>query len=147
MSENLRERLSAAFRDAGLEPADYLVFVPWQRPAEFFGLMQQANVFLDTIGFSGFNTIMQAIECGLPPVVFEGRFMRGRLGSGVMQRAGLPDVVARTSAEYCELAVRLATDTAFREDVRRRIESGKHRLYRDDAAVAGLAEFLEGLRS
>jgi predicted O-linked N-acetylglucosamine transferase (SPINDLY family) len=142
LTDNLRERLRGAFRSHGLEPSDYLVFLPWQHPAEFFGLMRQASVLLDTLGFSGFNTIMQAIECDLPVVAFEGRFMRGRLGSGIMQRAGLPDLVARTVDEYIELAVRLATQDAFSRDVRRRMEQGKSRLFRDDTAIVDLAEFL-----
>jgi hypothetical protein len=44
--------------------------------------MKQARLYLDTIGFSGFNTAMLAVECGLPVVTREGRFMRGRLASG-----------------------------------------------------------------
>lgn len=147
LTDNLQERLRAAFRDRDLEPADYLVFVPWQQPAEFFGLMRQASVFLDTLGFSGFNTVMQAIECDLPVVTFEGRFMRGRLGSGIMRRAELTDLVANTSEEYVALAVRLATDEDFRQDVRRRMESGKGRLFRDGAAIDSFAEFLTGLNS
>ncbi len=147
MTDNLRARLATAFRARGLEPADYLVFVPWQRPEEFFGLMRQADVFLDTVGFSGFNTVMQAIECDLPVVAFEGRFMRGRLGSGILQRAGLPDLSARTCTEYVKLAVRLATDDHFTQHVRRRMEPGKVRLFRDTAAIDGLVQFLGGLRS
>jgi predicted O-linked N-acetylglucosamine transferase (SPINDLY family) len=145
LSAMLRERLEGAFRGQGLEPSDYLEFVPWQPPEQFFGLLRQATALLDTVGFSGFNTIMQAIECDLPVVAFEGRFMRGRLGSGIMQRAGLPDLIARTGPEYVELVVRLATDDTFRRDVRKRLESGKEHLFRDGAAVAGLAEFLVGL--
>jgi predicted O-linked N-acetylglucosamine transferase (SPINDLY family) len=147
LTDNLQERLRAAFRTCDLEPADYLVFVPWQQPAEFFGLMRQASVFLDTLGFSGFNTVMQAIECDLPVVTFEGRFMRGRLGSGIMRRAELTDLVANTSEEYVALAVRLATDEDFRQDVRRRMESGKGRLFRDGAAIDSFTEFLTGLNS
>ena len=36
-----------------------------------------------TLGFSGFNTVMQAVECGLPVVTLRGEFLRGRLGSGI----------------------------------------------------------------
>lgn len=34
---------------------------------------------LDILRFSGYNTAVQAIECGLPRVTREGRFLRGRL--------------------------------------------------------------------
>ena len=51
-------------------------------------------MYLDSIGFSGFNTALQAVECGLPIVTREGRFMRGRLASGILKRMGLQDLVA-----------------------------------------------------
>jgi protein O-GlcNAc transferase len=142
LTQRLRRRLSAVFQERRLDPDEYLVFVPWQPAAGFFGLMQRADVMLDTIGFSGFNTAMQAIECGLPLVAFEARFMRGRLGSGIANKAGLPDLVARTTDEYVELSVRLATDEPFRSDVRRRIEAARGALFRDREAIDGLARFL-----
>jgi hypothetical protein len=75
--------------------------------------MKRADVFLDTIGFSGFNTVMQAVDCGLPVVTREGRFMRGRLGSAILDRMGLSDLVAKTENEYIDLAVKLAGDPHY----------------------------------
>lgn len=142
LTQRLRERVATVFRANDLDPDACLVSVPWQPRAAFFGLMQRADVLLDSVGFSGFNTIMQAFETGLPLVAFEGRFMRGRFGSGLMRAAALPDLVATTTDEYIELAVRLATDAAFRGEVRTRMQVGKERLFRDRAAIDGLAEFL-----
>lgn len=146
LAERLRERLFATFRARDLDPEDYLVFVPWLSPAEFFGLLARADVLLDTIGFSGFNTTMQAVECGIPIVAFEGRFMRGRLASGIVRAAGLPDLVARTHHEYVDLAARLATEPTLREEVRARLIGGRDRLFRDSRAIAGMADFLSELR-
>jgi protein O-GlcNAc transferase len=145
LSERLRDRLSVTFRAGGLDPSVYLTFIPWQNPAEFFGLLRQGGVLLDTIGFSGFNTLMQAVECTLPTVTFEGGFMRGRFGSGIMNRAGLPDLVARTRKDYVELAVRLATDGTYRLDVQRRMKQGQSLLFADAAPIHGLARFLQQL--
>jgi len=80
-SPALEERLARAFAGAGLRLADHATFTPHLDRGRFFALMQRAQLMLDTIGFSGFNTAMQAIECGLPIVSREGAFMRGRLGS------------------------------------------------------------------
>ena len=46
--------------------------------------MAQADVFLDSPGFSGFNTAMQAVECGLWIVAYEGARLRGRFASGML---------------------------------------------------------------
>ena len=96
---------SGAIGEAGLRFADCVTFVPTLDRARFFGLMQRAHLMLDTLGFSGFNTVIQAIECGLPVVSREGEFMRGRLGSGILRRMGMDSLVATTDEAYVELAV------------------------------------------
>jgi predicted O-linked N-acetylglucosamine transferase (SPINDLY family) len=99
-------------------------------------------VFLDTIGFSGFNTAMQAVECGLPIVTREGRFLRGRLASGILKRMGLPELVAQSEEDYVTLAVKLARDTEYREHIRSRIAASRHLLFEDVAPIRALEAFL-----
>jgi len=140
--EALIARLKAAFARAGLDYERYVIFVPpLVRPA-FYGLMKRADVLLDTIGFSGFNTAMQAVECGLPIVAWEGRFMRGRFASGVVKRMKLDDVVAKSEKEYIALAAKLAGDTAYREQIRARIVAARDVLYGDKAPIRALEEFM-----
>ena len=140
--EALIARLKAAFARAGLDYERYVTFVPpLVRPA-FYGLMKRADVLLDTIGFSGFNTTMQAVECGLPIVAWEGRFMRGRFASGVLKRMKLDDVVAKSEKEYIALAAKLAGDTAYREQIRARIVAARDVLYEDEAPIRALEEFM-----
>ena len=104
--------------------------------------MQQADVFLDTIGFSGFITATQGVECGLPIVTREGRFLRGRLSSGILKRTGLSELVARTEEEYVSLAIKLASDREYRQHVKTRIEESRHILYEDLEPIRGLERFL-----
>jgi len=138
----LRRRLEAAFADGGLDATKYLVFLPWQIRPAFFGLMQRVHMFLDTIGFSGFNTAMQAVECALPVVTREGRFLRGRFASGILKRMGLGDLVAQTDEEYISLAVRLAQDKKFRDEYRDLMDESRHVLFNDVAPVRALEAFL-----
>lgn len=142
LSERLRQRLAVAFRRAGLNPEDYLRFIPWLSQPAFHGLMQRACLYLDSIGFSGFNTALQAVECALPIVTCEGRFMRGRFASGILRRLGLPELVAATEEAYVALAVKLVEDASFRKDVSQRIVARRAALFRDEAPVRALEEFL-----
>ena len=143
MSRRLRHRLEAAFSLAGLNFSEYVQFVPWQTQAAFRGLLGQATVMLDTIGFSGFNTAMQAVEAGLPIVTREGRFLRGRLASGILRRVGLDELVVRSDEEYAGLAERLCRDTRWRSSMRQRIEERRPALWEDPAPIRALADFLE----
>ena len=99
-------------------------------------------MYLDTIGFSGFNTALQAVECGLPIVTREGRFLRGRLASGILKRLGLHELVVPTEQAYADLVVRLAEDSAYREALAARIEGSRAALYEDRAPVRALEDFL-----
>jgi predicted O-linked N-acetylglucosamine transferase (SPINDLY family) len=146
LSEKLRSRLDQAFRQAGVAFERHVIFVPWQRKAEFYGWLRRADVFLDTIGFSGFNTALQAIECGLPVVTREGRFMRGRLASGILKRMQLDELVAASEKDYVSLAVRLAGQADYRERIRAEIAARRGVLFNDRAPIAALEELLETLR-
>jgi predicted O-linked N-acetylglucosamine transferase (SPINDLY family) len=142
LSDKLHQRLRAAFAAHGLDADKFVSFVPWQSPERFRGLLAEAHVFLDTIGFSGFNTAMQAVECGLPIVTREGRFMRGRFASGILGRLGLRELVADSDDGYVELAVRVCQDSEYRRHLRKRIAAQRSVLYDDPAPVRALEEFL-----
>src|SRR5262249_1952114 len=129
LADILRERLEAAFAKRGLDFAKFGVFVPWLESRGFAGLMERADVFLDTIGFSGFNTAMQAVECGVPIVTRDGRFMRGRLASGILKRIGLQELVAATEEEYVGLVLRVIQDREYQARLRRLIRERRGAIY------------------
>jgi protein O-GlcNAc transferase len=142
LSERLRARLTAAFTAAGLDPERFLAWIPWQPRAAFLGLLARADVYLDTLRFSGFNTLMQAVEASLPCVSHEGRYLRGRLGSGILRRLELPELIATDGAAYVEIAVRLASDRAYRSDIAARMRLAAPRAYGDRSAVEALEHTL-----
>lgn len=147
LAEKLRARLGESFRRAGADFERQVTFLPWQSRASFRALLKRADLYLDTIGFSGFNTAVQAMECGLPIVAREGRFLRGRLASGVLRHLGLDELVAPSDEAYVELAATLAADRERRQALRRRIEAGRERLYRDPTPLDALQRFIETLVS
>ncbi|HEY2969867.1 MAG TPA: tetratricopeptide repeat protein [Casimicrobiaceae bacterium] len=142
LSEKLQRRLDSAFAQADMYFSEHAISLPWLNSPAFFGLLRRADVFLDTIGFSGFNTAMQGIECGLPIVAREGRFMRGRLASGIVTRLGLSELVAKTDQEYVDLAVKLGQDAGYRDRIHMRIEASRHLIFDDIAPVRALEDFL-----
>ena len=142
LTERLAERLRAAFAARGVDYDRYVTFVPWQTPRGFLGWLRNARVYLDTIGFSGFNTALHAVESSLPIVTREGRFLRGRLASGILKRLALDELVAPTEEAYIELAVRLAQDTDYHRSIATRMREARDVLYEDAATVRALEEFL-----
>jgi predicted O-linked N-acetylglucosamine transferase (SPINDLY family) len=110
--------------------------------------MRRAEVMLDTIGFSGFNTAMQAVECSLSIVTREGRFLRGRLAGGVLQALGLTERLAPDEQHYVDLAVALASDRSRRAVASQCNEQRRHTLYNDVQTMLAVYEcLLESIRS
>ena len=81
----IRARIASAFRRRGLDPRIYLRFLPKQRFEHFQLLLRSADVFLDSIEWSGANTTLEALRWDLPVVTLPGRFMRGRHSSAVLE--------------------------------------------------------------
>jgi len=142
LSEKLQSRLRGAFAARKLDFDRCVTFLPWQTNAAFHGWLARADVFLDTIGFSGFNTAVQAIQRALPIVTREGRFLRGRLASGPLKRIGLQELVAASEQDYVELAVRLVRDGDYCEHIEERMREGGGALFGDLAPIRGLEDFL-----
>ena len=138
----LETRLRAAFDAAGLEFDSHVTFIAALEPADFFGLMRHSALVLDTLGFSGFDVALQAIECAAPILAFEGEFMRGRLASGILRRLDLPQLVAGSTAEFVEKAAELARDSASRKELQARIAERREKLFGDLEPVRALENCL-----
>jgi len=142
VSMKLQKRLESSFAQQGLEFGEYGTFIPRQPLPAFYGILKRADLYLDTMGFSGFNTVMQAIECGLPVVTFEGRYMRGRFGVGILRRMGLPELIAQTEDQYAGIAVKLARGADDRREVRAAIEARRDIVVDDVGPIRALEAFL-----
>ena len=142
MSAQIEQRMRQTFAKAGVDYDRTVAWIPTLDRGRFFGLMKCATAMLDTIGFSGFNTALQALECHLPVVAFEGEFMRGRLASGPLRHLGLDELVATSAAEYARIALRLVDDIGWRAELEREIAQRQHALFFDLAPVRALEEAL-----
>lgn len=142
MDRMFEHRMRAAFEANGVDFDSHVSIVPALERSRFFGLMRQSAFMLDTVGFSGFNTALQAIECALPVLAFEGEFMRGRLASAIMQRLDLPELVATTTEKYVEKTLELAGDAGLRKKLRTKIIERRNVLFYDMAPVKALEQRL-----
>jgi predicted O-linked N-acetylglucosamine transferase (SPINDLY family) len=97
---------------------------------------------LDTTGFSGFNTAMQAVEAGTPIIAMKGAFMRGRFASAILRRMELDELVAASANDYVDIASRIGRDAAYRRELRERIAGRRAILFNDEAPVRALEAFL-----
>lgn len=143
LTDRFERRLRKCFEAAGIEFDRHVSFIPFLSRSNFYGLMKHAYLFLDSPGFSGFNTVMQAMECGLPVVTLEGAFLRGRLGSGILRRIGLDALVVNSSEAYVDLVANLIEDEGRRRQANELIVARRQALFGDTEPMAALEQFLE----
>jgi protein O-GlcNAc transferase len=143
VTDLFRKRLDRAFAAHGLEASDHCVLLDAMSMSRFAAASARCDVMLDSIGWSGGNTTLEAMAQDLPVLTCEGDLMRGRVSAGMLRMIGMPDAVARTLDEYVSLGVRIARDPAWRAELKARVVRNRERLYRDRAPIAALEEFLE----
>ncbi|MEX0270317.1 tetratricopeptide repeat protein [Leptolyngbyaceae cyanobacterium UHCC 1019] len=140
-SDILQPRLHRAFAAAKLNRDDYCVFLPSLERNDYLMLNLLSDVYLDTLGFTGGNTTLDAIACGLPIVTCPGEFMRGRLSTGILQTLGMTDTIATNEADYIKIAVRLAQEPDWRSEILTVMQAQCSQVFDDLTCVTALEEF------
>jgi predicted O-linked N-acetylglucosamine transferase (SPINDLY family) len=130
--------LRATFARSGVDFDAHVSIVPFLDHARFCGLLRRSGLMLDTLGFSGFNTALQGIECGLPVLAFEGDFMRARLASGIMRELEMPELVATSEDDFVQKAIALARNPLRLTELGSKIGERRSVLFRNLASVRAL---------
>jgi predicted O-linked N-acetylglucosamine transferase (SPINDLY family) len=141
ITDIFRQRLGKAFAKLGLNSEDYCIILPRQTHYEFMQLNQIADIYLDTVGWNGGFTTLNAIACNLPIVTCPGEFMRGRHSYAYLKMLGITETIADSEAAYIEIAVKLGLDANFRNSIVERSRENQNRVFNDQIAVEGLEAF------
>lgn len=139
----ITRQIKARFTTSLGESLDRVTFIPQQSPADFVNLMAIADVLLDTIHYSGGNTAHEALAVGTPLVTWPSEYLRGRLTLGRFNRIGVTGCVAKSAADYVDIAVKLGTDPARRAEIKAKILAANSILYEDKQAVAEFEAFFK----
>ncbi|MBB5208714.1 hypothetical protein [Chiayiivirga flava] len=139
--EWLAARMAPTLAAHGVDPVG-VVLHPMLPLPEYLALARDCDLGLDSVGWSGGMSSIDLLSQGLPIVTVAGRLMRSRQTAALLQRLGAPELVAINEEDYVERAVALANDTPRRDALAARLRENAPRLYQNDDAAAGLAEFL-----
>ncbi|MGM3305981.1 tetratricopeptide repeat protein [Anabaena sp. WFMT] len=142
ITEIFRQRLSLVFEEFGLNYQNHCIFMPHMDTRTFDGTTAIADVFLDSIGWSGGNTTLEAIAHNIPVMTFPGEMMRGRHTMAILKMMGIEEMIAATKDEYVKIAVRLGQDTQYRQYISQQVAENKPKIYGDLKPVRALEEFL-----
>ncbi|WP_207460984.1 tetratricopeptide repeat protein [Azospirillum sp. SYSU D00513] len=143
LTARLHRRLGEAFARRGLDAGRHVVILPYLSPGQYAALNRRADVYLDSIGWSGGNTTLEAVAEGLPVVTLPGALMRGRHSAAILNRIGVTETIAGDLDAYVAMAVRLGTDMGWRRSVSARVSAGCGLIHTDDRPLRALETFLE----
>ena len=120
----VQQRLVAAFAAHGVAGAR-LAFRPKLPLLDFLALHHEIDLALDTFPYNGGATSCHSLWMGVPFVTLAGDRYMARMGSSLLEQAGLGEFAVRTPDEYVERAVGVARDRgrlgALRASLRARV--------------------------
>ena len=141
LTQRFRARIDRAL-DAHGVPRGAIHIEPTHDRNEFLGGIARADLVLDTPGFSGGATSLDALSAGTPIVTFEGESARARQTSAMLRMLGADELVARDDTAYASLAVELLGNPVRLESLRERVRAKAQTLFGDARTVTALQDFL-----
>jgi predicted O-linked N-acetylglucosamine transferase (SPINDLY family) len=104
-----------------------IVFAPAvPDPAEHLARLSLADLFLDTLPYNAHSTAIDALWAGVPIVTLLGNSFAGRVAASALKAVDLPELIAKTPAEYEAMALGLARDPAALAALRAKL--GRNRM-------------------
>ena len=137
------ERLTRSFTALGLDVERHVRVLVSRDYPSFLGGIAAADLVLDSIGFSGGATSLDALSVGTPVVTIEGEFMRGRQTAGMLRMLDAEALIAVDIDGYVEIAVALCRDPDRRNALRCKLIDKLDRLFEPGDVIPALAEFLK----
>jgi CRISPR-associated protein Csy1 len=142
VTQRFIRRLTAAFERRDLSVKDRMIVLPALPHDDYLRVNLACDAMLDTLHWSGGNTTLDALACGLPVVTLPGAFMRGRQSAAMLRQVGAEGLIAKDANDYVAIASRLTDDPAWRERVARTIRDGLGAMFDRQEPVRAFGELL-----
>jgi protein O-GlcNAc transferase len=137
----LGKRLREAFAQQGMNFDERGKILARTSYRGYMELLSVLDVNLDCIGWSGGYTTMDSLAMNLPIVTTAGEFMRGRLCQAMLRVVGIDELIGKNVDDYVDIAVKVGTNSDFRETLIERIKREKNKLFNDLESVKELDTF------
>jgi predicted O-linked N-acetylglucosamine transferase (SPINDLY family) len=106
----LRALLLERLRNSGIGPERAVIVPPHADHEGHMRAYGQIDIALDTFPYNGTTTTLDALWMGVPVVTLAGDRHAARVGDSILSALGLPELGARSGAEYVSRTLRLAND-------------------------------------
>lgn len=97
----------------------------------FYNLIKLSNVILHPFPFDGSRTSADSLIVNIPYVTLPTEYLRGRMGYAFLRTMNISELVASNIEEYIEIALKLASDQDFYQDMKIRIAKNLPLIWED----------------
>ncbi|MEE3715758.1 hypothetical protein V2H45_03240 [Tumidithrix elongata RA019] len=84
---------------------------------QYMALMEEGDLCIDSYHFGGFNSLIDSLYLRKLTVTLEGKKWYNRVGARLIRLLGLPELVAKTPAEYTQIILKLINQEPLRLDL------------------------------
>ena len=110
---------------------------------EFLEIINNTDIILDSIGWSGNVSSHEAISLDKPIITMPTKLMRGRHTYSILKILELDELIAFSKKEYVNIALKLAKNIDYRKLVIKKIKKNKNKLFNDRKSIKFLNLFFE----
>jgi len=141
--DRFMQRLKLTLDASGIPIRERTRVLPQVGHDDYLRINMLCDAMIDTLHWSGGNSSLDALACGLPVVTLPGALMRGRQSAGMLSLLGVPELIAADHAGYLSIAARLAGDEGWRRELAERIGAAQSRLFDVSDAIDRLQQLLQ----
>ncbi len=118
-------------------------FLPFLKLETLLAFCREVDAVLDTPVFGGGTTSLEMFAVDTPVLTWPGADARSRITHALYRQMRFDDLSAANETQYVDLALRLASDRAWRGRLVERLRQRKAVLYENRALVRELESFFE----
>jgi CRISPR-associated protein Csy1 len=143
----VHDRLMRALATVSADPRRHVHWFAQCSRADYLCINLACDVMVDGLHWSGGNTALDALHCGLPIVTCPGRFMRGRQSAAMLRAIDCSELIAQSPDELARIAVSVARDAKRRATFAARIRQHLPNLTQSNAPLDALDRALRDVLS
>jgi len=125
--ESSQRWLVSRFAEFGVAPERLILPGREYSTARHLAWYGEVDIALDSFPYNGTTTTCEALWMGVPVVTLAGERHVSRVGASLLSNVGLPELIAKSSGEYLEIALELAGDLerlrGHRQTLRRNMQA------------------------
>lgn len=123
--------------------AERVIFLDRMSHNKYLSMIYHSDVLLDSLYFGGGTTSYEAFAMNRPVVTLPWTYERGRFTLGCYKQMGIDECVVNNFDEYISLAVKIANDKDYRNNIISQIETKNHLLFSDISVVQEYSNFFK----